>query len=227
MLSENLTQCRDRIKAAARHANRDSASVTLVAVTKNVGFEHVCEAIDSGVDHIGESRVQEALSKFEAVNTYAAARGLKIFWHMIGHLQTNKAKEAVKMFDLIHSLDSLHLAEKLDKEAESTGKVQDVLLEVKTSPEVTKYGFAPDEVAAALGQIKNFKNLRVKGLMTIAPEVSDPEQARPYFRKLRDLASAAGCPILSMGMTDDFEAAIAEGSTIVRIGRGIFGERRP
>lgn len=215
------------MESAARSANRDTASVTLVAVTKNVALEHVYEAIDSGVDHIGESRVQEALSKFEAVNTYAAARGLKIFWHMIGHLQTNKAKEAVKMFDLIHSLDSLPLAEKLNKEAESIGKVQDVLLEVKTSPEATKYGFAPDEVATALGQIRNFKNLRVKGLMTIAPEVSDSQEARPFFRLLKDLSSAMPCPVLSMGMTDDFEAAIAEGSTMVRIGRGIFGERRP
>ena len=234
MISENYAQVVKRIDAVAGSAGRDPKDIILVAVTKNSGIKAIFEALDSGIRHIGESKVQEALSKFDLVNDYAVKNNFKVAWHMIGHLQTNKAKEAVKIFDLIHSVDSMRLAEELDKQADSARKIQDVLIEIKTSQEETKYGFLPHEFLATISRLASLKNLNIKGLMTIAPWYDSPEKARPYFKKLKDLSDAIFVhrpssivhrPVLSMGMTDDFETAISEGSTMVRIGRAIFGER--
>lgn len=233
MVARNLEFCRNAIERAAVGAGRDPFGITLVGVTKGIELPLIFEAIDSGLKHIGENRIQEALLKFEPVNAYAKSKGRRIIWHMIGHLQTNKAKDAVRLFELIHSVDSLRLAQEIDREAKKVSKVQDILLEVKTSPETTKFGFPPDEALYAAREILSFRNINVKGLMTIAPAVSDPEQARPYFSRLKSLLdelnrlriSGFGFRILSMGMTGDFEIAIQEGATMVRVGRGIFGER--
>ncbi|MFH0941311.1 MAG: YggS family pyridoxal phosphate-dependent enzyme [Candidatus Omnitrophota bacterium] len=224
MVKENLAFCLKRIEASA----------TLVAVTKSVPLSLIYEAIDCGVMHIAENRVQEAVLKYDPVQAYARNKGVVLKWHMVGHLQTNKVKEAVRMFDLIHSVDSLKVALAIDIEAGKINKIQDVLIEVKTSPEVTKYGFAPGEACEAVKEISDLKNINVKGLMTVAAVVDTPEKARPYFRGLKELRdeivhrlSALGhrLDILSMGMTDDYEVAIQEGANMVRIGRGIFGER--
>ncbi len=226
MVKENLAICLEKLKVSAAKAGLSPSDITLVAVTKSAALPGICEAVDLGVTDIGENKVQEALLKFEAVNAYAAKRGARLRWHMIGHLQTNKAKEAVAMFDLIHSVDSLRLALEINKQALKINKVQDVLLEVKTSLEQTKSGFSCDEVSGVVKEMISLKNISVVGLMTIAPEVSDPGQARPYFRRLRELKNDInGLRILSMGMTDDFQVAIEEGANMVRIGRGIFGER--
>lgn len=233
MVRENVLEVRERICRAAQRAAANPPEVTLVAVTKNVDTAGICRAVDAGMTHIGENKVQEALSKYEAVRTYACAKGIALVWHMIGHLQTNKVKEAVRLFDLIHSVDSVRLARQIDKQAVKIGKIQDVLVEVKISPEATKYGFMPDEVVGALKDMASLEHLHLKGLMTVAPAVNDPQQARPYFRALKQLLDRVNelrvrgyeLRILSMGMTDDFEVAVEEGATIVRIGRAIFGER--
>ncbi|HAJ57036.1 MAG TPA: YggS family pyridoxal phosphate-dependent enzyme [Candidatus Omnitrophica bacterium] len=234
MVLENLALCRKRMEAVATGAGRTSTDITLVAVTKGVALPFIYKAIDGGVGHIGENRVQEALLKFEPANFYADTKGRRLIWHMIGHLQTNKVKDAVRLFGLIHSVDSLRLAEEIDKQAKKISKVQDLLLEVKISHEATKSGFEPEEALGAVKEISSFKNIRVNGLMTIAPLFDDPEKTRPYFRKLKELEDKINqlritdyrLPILSMGMTDDFQIAIQEGATMVRIGRGIFGERQ-
>jgi hypothetical protein len=234
MIRENVFEMKERIARAARRTGADPFGITLVAVTKNVGAEDMCRAVDAGITHIGESRIQEALSKYEQVRAYACAKDIALVWHMIGHLQTNKAKEAVRLFDLIHSVDSVRLARQINKHAAGIGKVQDVLVEVKTSQEAAKHGFIPDDVAGAVKEMMSLENLSIKGLMTVAPAVADPQAARPFFRMLKDLLARLNAwhltrgelRILSMGMTDDFEVAIEEGATVVRIGRGIFGDRK-
>jgi len=235
MVKDNLASCLERIEASAQLASvNTSFGVTLVAVTKSVPLSLIYEAIDCGVRHIAENKVQEALLKYDPVQAYAQNKGVLLKWHMVGHLQRNKAKEAVRIFDLIHSVDSLTIAIAIDIEAGKINKIQDALIEVKTSSEATKYGFAPGEVCEAVKEISAFKNINVKGLMTIAPLVDSPEKARPYFRGLKELrdeivnrpSALDNRPdVLSMGMTDDFEVAIQEGANMVRIGRGIFGER--
>ena len=150
--------------------------------------------------------------------------GLRIKWHMVGHLQRNKVKDAVRIFDLIHSVDSLRLAEKIDAEAGKISKVQDILLEIKTSPEAAKSGLSAQEAGEVVEKIADLKNIRLNGFMTIAPAVNNPEEARPYFRMLKDLRDKINdLRHLSMGMTDDFEIAIEEGADIIRVGRGVFG----
>lgn len=226
-ISRNVARVRERIAAAAMRAGRNPDEVTLVAVTKGVGLDRVLEAVASGVTHIGENRVQEAEAKFPHLPP-------GVVRHMVGHLQRNKAKIAVRLFDLIHSLDSLRLAEELNRRALEAGRIMDVLVQVNVSGEPTKYGVSPEEVEALVKNMASLPGLRLRGLMTIAPIVEDPEQARPYFRRLRQLGdvilSAANDLKLerlelSMGMTDDFEVAVEEGATIVRIGRAIFGSR--
>ncbi len=231
MDSRNLAQCNKRIEAALESSGRALKDITVVAVTKKVDLPDIYKAIDLGVKHVGESRIQEALLKFEPVNAYARNKGMTIAWHMIGHLQTNKVKDAVRMFDLIHSVDSLRLAEELDRQAERINKVQDILIEVKTSPEATKYGFLPDELQKVWMRLVEFKNLNIKGLMTIAPWSKNPQDSRFFFRLLKKLSDTvfgqkSSSPILSMGMSDDFDVAILEGATMLRLGRAIFGERK-
>jgi pyridoxal phosphate enzyme (YggS family) len=244
-IASNIAAVHERIAAAARRAGRDPADVTLVAVTKTQPPELVAEAIAAGAADLGENRVQEAAAKIAALGDYRAA----VRWHLIGHLQRNKARLAAageadaqrSLFDLIHSVDSLRLAEALARHA-PPGRAQPILLQVNVSGEASKEGFDlagglenRQALAALLPDVERIAalpGLALRGLMTIAPIVDDPEQARPIFRRLRELRDElarrfpqASWDELSMGMTDDFEAAIAEGATIVRVGRAIFGER--
>lgn len=208
---------------------RNPSEITIVAVAKGRNAQQIQQVLEAGIKDIGENRVQEAADKYNQLHPLYHGRE-DIKWHMVGHLQTNKVKEAVKIFDLIHSVDSLRLAEEIDKQAAKINKVQDILLEVKTSAEESKYGFSPEEVAKSVKEIARLKNVSMQGLMTIAPLVDNPEKARPYFRMLRDLRDringlptpGSRLPALSMGMTDDFAVAIEEGANIVRLGRAIF-----
>jgi len=215
MIKDNILEVRRRIEAACFRAKRDPATVKLVAVSKNRSIEEIKEASLAGINEFGENRVQEALSKYEAK--------LPVRWHMVGHLQTNKVKEAVKIFDLIHSVDSERLVREINKEAQKLNKIQNILLEVKISPEATKFGLKPEEIPIAIEAIQNLKNIKMLGLMGIAPLAVDQEEARPYFKMLRGIRDSVDKRmILSMGMTNDFEAAIEEGSEVIRVGRAIF-----
>ena len=225
-IAENLKTVTDRIVAAAKRAGRDPSAIRLVTVTKTVDLGRIREATGAGALVLGENRVQEAKEKIEALGRIAS-------WHLIGHLQTNKAKYAVKLFDLIHSVDNLELAKEIDKQAAKNGKVQDVLIEVSIAGEAAKAGVSTGDTVRLVREAAGLKHIRVLGLMTIPPVSNDPEDSRPYFRKLRDLAGAvrkegiAGTLMdeLSMGMSGDFEVAIEEGATLVRVGSAIFGER--
>ncbi len=222
-IRENLQWVRERMARAAQSVGRDPREILLVAVTKTVAPERILEAVEAGVEDLGENRVQEARSKIEKLGRIAR-------WHLIGTLQRNKAKYAVRLFDMIQSVDSVPLVEELEKRAAREGKVVPVLVEVKTSPEETKHGVEPQGVDALVDRILEAGHLVFKGLMTIAPYVEDPELARPSFRMLREIKErleARGVPVehLSMGMSGDFEVAIQEGSTMVRIGSAIFGPR--
>ena len=215
----------DRIAAAAARAGRDPAEVTLVAVSKTVAAPRVQAAIDAGLDVLGENRVQEAAEKIPATSGGA--------WHLVGPLQSNKAGRAVELFATIQSVDGLALAQRLDRLAGErlAGRPLKVLLQVNVADDPSKAGFTPAGVTADLGPILALPNLRVEGLMTIGPLVASADAARPTFVALRRLSAAlreghpALGPALSMGMTDDFEVAVEEGATIVRIGRALFGER--
>ena len=214
-VSRNLAAIRRAIAAAAEAAGRDPASVALVAVTKTVPVAGIAAALAAGQTTFGENRVQEALPKI------AALAGTPARFHLIGHLQTNKAR-AVAPFAMIESIDSLRLAEAVS--ARLTAPMP-VLLEVNVAGEASKDGFAPEDVAEALPALAALPRLRVAGLMTVAPLAANAEDLRPVFRRLRTLRDALGLEHLSMGMTNDFAIAIAEGATIVRIGRAIFGDR--
>lgn len=224
MIKDNLAKIRFRVQEACARAGRNPAEITLVAVSKNRGIDEIKAAISCGLTDIGENRVQEALLKFNLLRT------AKLRTHMVGHLQANKVKPAVRIFDLIHSVDSLRLAEEIDRQALKINKVQDALLEIKTSPEEAKYGIQPEEAIEIIGQITKLRNIRLRGLMTIAPLVDNPEQARLYFKILKELfnkvnlLSTIGYRLsaISMGMTDDFQIAIEEGATMIRLGRAIF-----
>ena len=210
-----LLRVRERIAAAAERAGRRPDDVLLIAVSKTMDAERVREAIEAGVVALGENRVQEAKAK-------VAALGHPVPWHLIGHLQTNKVKDALATFDVIQSIDRLDVARECDKRA---GQVLDVLLEVNVANEPQKSGFAPDEVAGALDTIAGLSHLKVRGLMAIPPVVERAEDSRPAFRALRALAERHGLGELSMGMSGDFEVAIEEGATMVRVGTAIFGPR--
>jgi len=191
----------------------------MVAITKGVDVRAIRAAFDSGIRNFGENRVQEAEDKIAQISALRPA----IAWHMVGHLQSNKVKRALELFDIIHSVDSVRLAEILNRRAKEPFPV---LLEVNVSSEATKSGFYLREIAQAVKDIRQLPNLRLMGLMAVAPLVAEPEQVRPVFRKLRELRDLFGLEHLSMGMTDDFEVAAEEGATMLRIGRAIFGERR-
>jgi len=228
MIKDNVFYVRQRISAACAKVKLNPESVVLVGVTKNRDFTQIQELLAAGINEIGENRIQEALSKYNSLQLKAYS--LKLKWHLVGHLQTNKVKDAVRMFDLIHSVDGLRLAQEINKQAARINKIQDILLEVKTSTEATKFGLRPDETIEVIKEISKLNNINLKGLMTIAPLVDNPEKARPYFRRLRELKDkidnlklrARSLELLSMGMTDDFEIAIEEGANMVRIGRAIF-----
>ena len=215
MLAERLRTAQERVARACIRAGRDPGQITLVAVTKGVGPAQIEEAYRLGLRHFGENRVQEAQGKIGQLSLPGAT------WHLVGHLQTNKARLALGVFDTVDSLDSVRLARALDQWA---GKPLPVLLEVNISGEATKFGFSPQELPGALEEIARLPNLEVQGLMTVAPLAPDPEQARPVFRCLREMGQALGLRELSMGMSDDFEVALDEGATQLRLGRAIFGE---
>lgn len=221
MINIRLERIRERIGEAARRAGRRSEDVTLVAVTKGFPAPIVEEALDVGIRHIGENRVQEAAAKIPRLRDRAT-------WHLVGHLQRNKAKRALELFDVIESVDSLALAHELQKRAEQADSEVRVLVEVNTSGEATKYGVGPAGLRELLDEVVKLDRLRVEGLMTVGPIVTDPNDARPAFRLLRELAEGFPGGILrhlSMGMSGDFEVAVEEGATIVRIGTALFGPR--
>jgi PLP dependent protein len=226
-MKERLKGVLDRIRQAALACGRDPRSVRLVAVSKTVSAERVRQAVAAGVDTLGENYIQEARAKIDAL------AALPVAWHFIGHLQTNKAKYAVRLFELIHTVDSLKLATELDRQAAKAGKTQRVLVQVNVSGEATKSGASEVEAGRLVAEIAKLPHLSLEGLMTMPPFFDQPEKARPYFRGLRRLRDEIrqrdlpGVDLreLSMGMTGDFEVAIAEGATLVRIGTAIFGER--
>ncbi len=230
MIEENILNIRQRIAYTCSKINQDPSRITIVVVAKGRIAGQVKEVIDAGITDIGENKVQEAIIKYNELRTYEPANLRTIKWHMVGHLQTNKVKEAVRIFDLIQSVDSMRLAAEINKQAARIDKIQDILVQVNTSGESTKFGLKPDGVIEVIKEIAEFKNIHIKGLMTIASIVDNPEKIRSYFKMLRELRDKIHqlritnyeLPILSMGMTDDFEVAIEEGSNMVRLGRAIF-----
>jgi PLP dependent protein len=218
-VEDNLSLVRQRIRTAAERAGRNPEEVELVAVSKTVEPRRVELALAAGQTLFGESKVQEARAKIPFVSGRA-------HWHMIGHLQSNKARDAVALFEVIHSVDSVKLAIELDKWAERGGKTQAILLEVNVSDEASKFGLKPEDLESTVAAINRCGRLELQGLMTVAPFAEEAQRARPYFRRLRELRDALGLRELSMGMTHDFEAAIEEGATMVRIGTAVFGERK-
>ena len=225
-ISSNIDAIKQRIASAAKRANRDPLSIKLMAVTKTVEPERIGKAIDAGLTLLGENYVQEAKDKIAIIGNAAQ-------WHMIGHLQTNKAKYAVKLFNFVHSVDRLELARELDKRAAQINRKLNVLIEVNSGEE-SKSGIEKTQALELVRQVAVLPNLTIRGLMTMAPYSDQPEDSRPYFKALRELRDGimhediAGVRMeeLSMGMTDDFEVAIEEGATIIRVGRAIFGTRQ-
>lgn len=236
-ITRNLAGVRERIAAAAARADREPGDITLVAVTKTISPQVIEEALTAGLREFAENRVQEAEPKAE----WFRQRDIDLKWHLVGHLQRNKVKKAIHLFDIIHSVDSVRLAREISRRCQTAQKTMPILLEVNVSGETSKYGFPTqngnDEQEAqffgALEEITALPNLEVQGLMTMAPFGAPEEAIRSCFRHLRSLLSRLrekvpdkGWRHLSMGMTDDFEVAIEEGATIIRVGRAIFGERK-
>jgi len=224
-IEKNLTDVRNRISAAVEGCGRKNGDVTLIAVTKTYGVDVINEAIDRGVTDIGENRVQEIMEKYDSVKP--------VKWHLIGHLQKNKVKYIIDKVELIHSVDSFELAKEIDKQAKKHDKVQKILLEVNVSGEESKFGIRPEECEDLCREISELDNVKIEGLMTIAPFVDDEKILRSVFDGLKNLSDRiSGANIervhmnqLSMGMTNDFPLAISCGATMVRVGTGIFGKR--
>lgn len=225
-ISENFKAVQQRIEAACRRAGRDPAVVTLITVSKTIDVDRINAAVAAGAATLGENRVQEVLAKRDAVSP-------EVRWHLIGHLQTNKVRQIIDKVDLIHSLDSLHLAEEIQKRAQLAGRTVDLLVEVNVGAEDSKFGLAPEAVRGFLESLQGMDRIRILGLMTVAPFLEDPESVRMVFRSLKGLFDElkdlklpnVQMMHLSMGMTHDFEVAIEEGATMVRVGTGIFGAR--
>jgi PLP dependent protein len=223
----NIEEIRRKIDRAAASCGRSADEITLLAISKTFAEEHIIQAVESGLERFGENRVQEAESKI----LHLGSRNLE--WHLVGHLQTNKARKAAELFDMIHSIDSIKIAEKLDQACKEIGKILPVLAQVNIGAEDSKSGVDASEIRNLIEAIINFKNLHLDGLMAIPPYLENPEEVRPHFARLRDLGEALeseqrGClghRHLSMGMSHDFEAAIQEGATIIRVGTAIFGTR--
>jgi hypothetical protein len=227
VLKKRLSNVKERIKKAAIDCGREPDAIRLVAVSKTMPKDRVREAIKAGADILGENYIQEARDKINALSSYPVS------WHFIGHLQSNKAKYAVKLFDMIHTVDSLKLAKELNKQAKKINKIQKILIQVNISMESTKSGVHEEDAQKLIKEISLFENISIKGLMTMPPFFNNPEEAGPYFSALRALRDNirdkaiknVNMQELSMGMTGDFEVAIKEGATLVRIGTAIFGER--
>ncbi|MBI5674631.1 MAG: YggS family pyridoxal phosphate-dependent enzyme [Nitrospirae bacterium] len=225
-ITANLKIVNEKISRSAAKAGRNPLDVKLVAVTKTIDLPEIIEAVKAGVTILGENRVQEVQKKVSSFKFQVSSE--RIEWHLIGHLQKNKAKTAVELFDMIQTVDSIELADEVNKQAKKMNKTQRVLLQVKLSDEETKHGVSEKDMNELLEEVSKMQNLKLEGLMTIPPFFDDHELARPYFRRLREIKEeAAGfcLPELSMGMSNDFEVAIEEGATMVRIGTAIFGER--
>lgn len=228
MIAPNIAEIKQRIGQACLRAGRDPAEVTLVAVTKTFPAEAVAQAVQAGIVDVGENYVQELLEKRDQLADDA------IRWHFIGHLQTNKVRHIVGWIHLIHAVDRRELAHEIDRRAGQAGRIIDLLVEVNTTGEPSKFGVAPDMALPLIRTLAEYRNINVAGLMTIGPFLPDPEGSRPMFRRLKELREEArqlGQPnvsmrYLSMGMTGDFEVAIEEGATHVRIGTAIFGRRK-
>lgn len=225
-IESNISRVRNNIENALSRSGRSGETVELIAVTKTVDIEKINRAIDSGIKSIGENRVQELESKIEEIDK-------SVDYHMIGHLQSNKAKDVVGKIKLIHSLDSLSLAKELNKRSKRENIITDVLIQVNVAEEKTKFGLKTEEVLDFLESILSMNNIKVKGLMTIAPHIEDEEELRKVFRGLYNLSeiikekeySGVSMDYLSMGMSNDYEIAIEEGSNMIRVGRDIFGDR--
>jgi PLP dependent protein len=214
----NLERVQVAIAAACTRAKRSPDAVLLIAVSKTVDVERIRQAIAAGVPALGENRVQEAKAKIEVL-------GHPVPWHLIGPLQTNKAKDAARLFDWVHSVDRLDLANELDRRATALGRTVDALIEVNVGDEPQKAGVRPHEIAPLLAAVEGLRGIRIRGLMAIPPVADDAEQSRPHFRRLRELRDALGLEHLSMGMSADFEVAVEEGATMVRVGTAVFGPR--
>lgn len=227
-MKDKIDEINRRIEDAKNRFNRSGESVKLVAVSKKMPKERVEKAIKSGATDLGENYIQEALEKIEALKEY------DVSWHFIGHLQSNKAKYAVKVFDLIHTVDSVKLAKEIDKQAKKIDKIQNILIQINISKESSKSGVSADNAIQLVKDISSFKNISIKGLMGMPPFYDDPVKAKPYFaemgtikKKIENLQiEGVDMEELSMGMTGDFEVAIEEGSTLIRIGTAIFGARQ-
>jgi PLP dependent protein len=223
--AENLEKIRQRIRAACVRAGRDEKSVTLLAVSKSHPPETIREAVNCGQIFFGENKIQEAKAKIPMSPNRAR-------WHFIGHLQSNKVRDAVELFEMIQGVDSLAIAKEISKRAEQAAKTMPILIEVNVAGEASKFGYTPEKLLAELNELNSLPRIEIHGLMAIPPFVAVPEKARPYFQKLRALKieceKILGVPLphLSMGMSGDFEIAIEEGATIVRVGTALFGERQ-
>ncbi len=232
MISEQLVDVREKITAAAGRAGRDPAEIRLIAVAKGQPVEKVMEAVQAGVTDIGENYAQEMLEHQEALRLASLAQD-QLRWHFIGHLQRNKVKQIIGLVSLIHSVDSIDLAREIDRRAAALDKVQEILIEINLGSEDSKSGIDPEKAPELIRELSPMGHLTLKGLMALPPFLPDPEAVRPYFVRLRQIRDAINAgnvyktPLteLSMGMTHDFEVAIEEGATIVRVGTGIFGER--
>ncbi len=228
MLIENASDIFKKMVRAAIRAGKSPRDIKLIAVTKTVDIETIKEAIDNGLRIFGESRIQEAKSKIAELRSQSS--DLKLEWHLIGYLQKNKAKYAVRMFDLIHTIDSEDLAEKVNIQAEKIEKIQRILIQVKLSEGEAGHGLPEKKLLSLLGKIQKLNNLKLEGLMTMPPFFDDPEKTRPYFKRLREIRDESekkgfSLSELSMGMSNDFEVAAEEGATMVRVGTALFGER--
>lgn len=223
LVTQNVLQVKERIRKAAEKAGSDWEKIKLVVVVKNVEILAIKEAIRAGIRDLGENRAQDLLRKLPHLP-------LELSWHFVGHLQTNKVRQVIKFVELIHSVDSITLLQEIDKRARQLEKNQDILIEVNVSGEETKFGISPDKILPFLKEAVGFNSVRIRGLMTVAPLVEDPEEVRPIFAGLREIYEQIlqagivkrGFDYLSMGMTNDFEVAIEEGANIIRIGTAIF-----
>ena len=226
MIKDNIKQVEERIQAACDRSGRKREDVTLIAVSKTKPVSAIYEVMETGIIDFGENKVQELTDKIETISE-------PLNWHMIGHLQRNKVKYIVDKVKLIHSVDSLRLAEQINQEAMKKNVDVDILIEVNIADETSKFGLNTEEVIDLIKKVSTLQNVHIKGLMTVAPFTDNPEENRPYFRNLKQLAVDINCKnidnvtmsVLSMGMTGEYEIAIEEGATMVRVGTGIFGER--
>ncbi|TAM84641.1 MAG: YggS family pyridoxal phosphate-dependent enzyme [Acidobacteria bacterium] len=227
-VAENIESLQDRIQRACQRSGRAVKDVRLIAVSKTKPAEAIRQAYGAGLREFGENRVQEAAAKRHELED------LDIIWHLIGHLQSNKTKQACRLFGWVHSVDSVHLAEKIDREATALGRKMSILIEVHLGQEASKFGVEEDDLLRMAEKMATMPSLELRGLMTLPPLFDDPQDVRPFFRRLRELAErvdarklpGVGMRELSMGMSHDFEIAIEEGATIVRVGTAIFGERQ-